>query len=74
MASEPILAVEPNIDDRIIQFCKARPGLTEEQVVRDIARIVCIVNLVRNGTLDGKNTVSWPDAWFTMAAATASRT
>lgn len=57
MASEPILAIEANIDDQIVQFCKARPGLTEEQVVRDIARIVCIVNLVRNGTLDGKNTV-----------------
>lgn len=56
MASEPILAVEANIDDQIVQFCKGR-GLTEEQVVRDIARIVCIVNLVRNGTLDGKNTV-----------------
>lgn len=54
MASEPILAVEANIDDQIIEFCKGRPGLTEEQVVRDIARIVCIVNLVRNGTLDGK--------------------
>ena len=57
MASEPILAIEANIDDQIIQFCKTRPGLREEQVVRDIARIVCIVNLVRNGTLDGKNTV-----------------
>jgi hypothetical protein len=57
MASDPILAVEANIDDQIIQFCKTRPGLTEEQVVRDIARIVCIVNLVRNGTLDGKNAV-----------------
>ena len=57
MANEPILAVEANIDDQIIQFCRARPGLTEEQVVRDIVRIVCIVNLVHNGTLDGKNTV-----------------
>jgi len=57
MASEPILAVEGNIDDQIIAFCKARSGLSEEQVVRDIARIVCIVNLVRNGTLDGTNTV-----------------
>lgn len=57
MASEPILAVEENIDEQIIEFCKTRPGLSEEQVVRDIARIVCIVNLVGNGTLDGGNTV-----------------
>jgi hypothetical protein len=55
--TDPILAIEANIDDQIIDFCKTRPGLTEEQVVRDIARIVCIVNLVRNGTLDGTNTV-----------------
>jgi Nucleotidyl transferase AbiEii toxin, Type IV TA system len=57
MASEPILVVQENIDDQILEFCKTREGLTEEQVVRDIARIVCIVNLVQNGTLDGKNTV-----------------
>ncbi|HEY1458304.1 MAG TPA: nucleotidyl transferase AbiEii/AbiGii toxin family protein [Solirubrobacteraceae bacterium] len=57
MASNPILAVDENIDDHIKGFCKTREGLTEGQVVRDIARIVCIVNLVRNGTLDGKNTV-----------------
>jgi Nucleotidyl transferase AbiEii toxin, Type IV TA system len=57
MASEPILAVEENIDEQIIEFCKTRPGLSEEQVVRDIARIVCIVNLVANRTLDGENTV-----------------
>jgi hypothetical protein len=57
MASEPILAVEENIDEQIIEFCKTRHGLSEEQVVRDIARIVCIVNLVANGTLDGENTV-----------------
>jgi len=57
MASEPILAVEENIDEQIIEFCATRPGLSEEQVVRDIARIVCIVNLVANGTLDGENTV-----------------
>lgn len=54
MASEPILAVEENIYEQIIEFCKTRPGLSEEQVVRDIARIVCIVNLVGNGTLDGE--------------------
>ncbi len=41
MASEPILAVEENIDEQIIEFCKTRHGLSEEQVVRDIARIVC---------------------------------
>jgi hypothetical protein len=57
MANEPILAVEENIDEQIIEFCATRPGLSEEQVVRDIARIVCIVNLVANGTLDGENTV-----------------
>ncbi len=56
MASEPILAVEENIDEQIIEFCKTRPGLSEEQVVRH-RRIVCIVNLVANGTLDGGNTV-----------------
>jgi hypothetical protein len=57
MASSPILSVSEDIDDEIGRFCATRPGLTEEQVVRDIARIVCIVNLVRNGTLDGTNTV-----------------
>jgi hypothetical protein len=57
MASESILAVQENIDDQIIEFCKTCEGLTEAQVVRDIARIVCIVHLVQNGTLDGKNTV-----------------
>jgi Nucleotidyl transferase AbiEii toxin, Type IV TA system len=57
MASEPILAVQENIDDQIIEFCKTCDGLTEAQVVRDIARIVCIVHLVQNRTLDGKNTV-----------------
>jgi hypothetical protein len=57
MASEPILAVGEDIDEQIIEFCKTRPGLSEEQVVRDIARIVCIVNLVADGTLDGENTV-----------------
>ncbi len=41
MASEPILAVQENIDDQIIEFCKTCEGLTEAQVVRDIARIVC---------------------------------
>jgi hypothetical protein len=54
MASEPILAVGEDIDEQIIEFCKTRPGLSEEQVVRDIARIVRIVNLVANGTLDGE--------------------
>lgn len=57
MASSPILAVDPDIDDQILDFCKGRSRLTPEQVIRDIARIACIVNLVRNGTLDGKETV-----------------
>jgi hypothetical protein len=43
MASEPILAVEENIDEQIIEFCNTRPGLSEEQVVRDIARIVYLM-------------------------------
>ena len=57
MASNPILAVDPDIDDQVIEFCESRPRLTPEQVIRDIARIACIVNLVRNGMLDGENTV-----------------
>jgi hypothetical protein len=57
MASDPILAVDEEIDDQITGFCSARDGLEEADVIRDIARIVCIVNLVRNGTLDGKQMV-----------------
>jgi hypothetical protein len=57
MGSDPILAVEVDIDDQIIEFCKAHPTLEPQDVVRDIARIVCIANLVRNGTLDGKTMV-----------------
>src|ERR1035441_7057121 len=57
MASEPILAVHTDIDDQIVEFCNGFPMLEPAAVVRDIARIVCIANLVRNGTLDGKNMV-----------------
>jgi hypothetical protein len=57
MASEPILAVDSDIDDQIVEFCNGFPTLQPAAVVRDIARIVCIANLVRNGTLDGKNMV-----------------
>jgi hypothetical protein len=51
MASEPILAVGTDIDDQIVEFCNGFPTLEPAAVVRDIARIVCITNLVRNGTL-----------------------
>lgn len=57
MESDPILAVEIDIDDQIIEFCGAHLTLEPEDVVRDIARIVCIADLVRNGTLDGKTMV-----------------
>jgi hypothetical protein len=57
MGSDRILAVEVDIDDQIIEFCKAHPTLEPQDVVRDIARIVCIANLVRNGTLNGKTMV-----------------
>jgi hypothetical protein len=57
MESDPILAVEIDIDDQIIDFCKTRPTLAPADVLRDIARIVCIANLVRNGTLDGNTMV-----------------
>lgn len=48
----PILLPDLDIDQQIIDFCKENPSLTEEQVLRDIARIVCIVNLARTGALD----------------------
>lgn len=57
MGSEPILAVEPDIDDQIIEFCREHPTLAPQDVLRDIARIVCIANLVHNGTLDGETMV-----------------
>lgn len=57
MASESILAVEPDIDDQIIEFCRQHPTLAPQDVLRDIARIVCIANLVQNGTLDGETMV-----------------
>jgi Nucleotidyl transferase AbiEii toxin, Type IV TA system len=57
MGSDPILAVELDIDDQIIDFCRTHPTVAPEDVLRDIARIVCIANLVRNGTLDGTTMV-----------------
>jgi hypothetical protein len=57
MASDPILAVGEDIDEQIIEFCEHNSTLEPEEVVRDIARIVCIANLVRNGTLDGERMV-----------------
>lgn len=57
MASDPILRVEEDIDDRILEFCGKNPTLEPEAVLRDIARIVCILNLVRLGELDGKTRV-----------------
>jgi hypothetical protein len=57
MASDPILAVAEDIDEQIIELCESNPTLEPEEVVRDIARIVCIANLVRNGTLDGERMV-----------------
>jgi len=57
MESDPILAVDVDIDDQIIEFCRTHPTLEPEHVVRDIARIVCIANLARNGTLDGNAVV-----------------
>jgi hypothetical protein len=57
MASSPILAVDEDVDDQIRAFCADRRRLEPADVIRDIARIVCIVNLVRNGTLDGRQMV-----------------
>jgi hypothetical protein len=58
MASKgQILAVDEAIDDQIVALCESNPTLDVEAVVRDIARIACIANLVRNGTLDGQNMV-----------------
>lgn len=57
MANDSILAVDVDIDDHIQAFCKGRPQMEPSDVIRDIARIVCIVNLVRNGILDGTNMV-----------------
>lgn len=57
MPSESILAVDPDIDDQIIAFCEQHPTLAPQDVLRDIARIVCIANLVRNRTLDGERMV-----------------
>jgi hypothetical protein len=57
MGSEPILAVDEDIDDQILKFCNSRERIEPEDVIRDIARIVCIVNLVKNGTLDGSQMV-----------------
>ncbi len=53
MGSSPILAVDEDIDDHIRTFCLDRRGLQPNDIVRDIARIVCIVDLVRTGVLDG---------------------
>jgi Nucleotidyl transferase AbiEii toxin, Type IV TA system len=57
MASSPLLAVGENIDEQIERFCASNERVTIPEVIRDIARIACIVNLVRNGMLDGRNTV-----------------
>jgi len=57
MASSPILVLDENIDDQITEFCKDRSGIEPGDVIRDIARIVCIVNLVRHGTLNGEQMV-----------------
>lgn len=52
----PILAVDLDIDDQIIAFCGER-RLQPPDIIRDIARIVCIVHLVREGVLDGEGAV-----------------
>ena len=57
MASSPLLAVGEDIDEQIERFCATNERLTIPEVIRDIARIACILNLVQNGTLDGRNTV-----------------
>ncbi|MEX1142293.1 MAG: nucleotidyl transferase AbiEii/AbiGii toxin family protein [Thermoleophilaceae bacterium] len=57
MASSAILAIDDDVDDHIRTFCATRPRLEPATVIRDIARIVCIANLVRNGTLDGEQMV-----------------
>lgn len=57
MASEPLLDVAEDIDDQIEQFCESRTRLGTEDVLRDIARIVCIANLVQQGVLDGEQMV-----------------
>lgn len=57
MASNQLLAVNEDIDEQIERFCAINERVTIPEVIRDIARIACIVNLVRNGTLDGRNTV-----------------
>jgi hypothetical protein len=56
MASKaPILAIDEDVDDQIVEFCRPRHGIEPADVIRDIARIVCIVNMVRVGAIDGKN-------------------
>lgn len=57
VSKPPFLEVNENIDDEIEDFCEDNSNLEPEAVLRDIARIVCIANLVHSGQIDGKSIV-----------------
>lgn len=51
MADETIFDLTEDIDERILAAVNDNPALTEERVVRDIARLHCILHLVQEGLL-----------------------
>lgn len=52
-----LLDLPDDLDHQIEELVAENPRLTIEDVVRDIARIICILNLVERGTLDEKTVV-----------------
>jgi hypothetical protein len=51
MADDRILDLPEDIDEQIVEFVGENPALTIDRVVRDIARLHCIVHLLREGIL-----------------------
>lgn len=51
MAAENLFDLPEDIDEQIRKLVKAHPTLTQDRVVRDIARIHCLVHMVEVGIL-----------------------
>lgn len=51
MADENLLDLPEDIDERIAALARENRALTPEMIVRDIARLHCLIHLVKEGTL-----------------------
>jgi hypothetical protein len=61
MAADDYFDLPENIDDRIRDLVAGHRTLTEERVIRDIARIHCLIHMVEVGILGMK--LSSPEGW-----------